>query len=215
VDPLSDEPEQIDKSPYAAFWNNPIKYNDPDGKCPRCLKTLVKTAIKSVAKGKLDLGDVYDIVDAGVTLLDPNSSTLDKGLAVFDVLSPLSSKELKAGAKMLGIADNANDAKKVANKSDSVKNPYGSKGKPDHQAKVDELAKKAEADNPGMDIVREKKIQRHDSNRRPDVQVVDPKTGKTTKVYEAERRPESTRNKNREAEYNRLNIPNETHRVGN
>ncbi|AKP53757.1 hypothetical protein CA2015_4415 [Cyclobacterium amurskyense] len=36
VDPLADHPNQIDKSPYAAFWNNPIYYIDPDGKCPKC-----------------------------------------------------------------------------------------------------------------------------------------------------------------------------------
>jgi RHS repeat-associated protein len=36
VDPLADHPNQIDKSPYAAFWNNPIRYNDPDGRCPEC-----------------------------------------------------------------------------------------------------------------------------------------------------------------------------------
>ncbi len=36
VDPLADHPNQVDKSPYAAFWNNPIKYNDPDGRCPIC-----------------------------------------------------------------------------------------------------------------------------------------------------------------------------------
>ncbi len=116
---------------------------------------------------------------------------------------------------MLGIADNANDAKKTANKLDNVNNPYGYKGKPDHQVKVEDLSKKAKAENPDMDIVAERKIQGHDSNRRPDVQVVDPQTGKATKVYEAERRPESTRNRNREAEYNRLNIPNQTVKVGN
>jgi len=215
VDPLADEPEQVDRSLYAAFWNNPIKYDDPDGRCPRCLKTLVKTVVKSIAKGKVDLGDVYDIVDAGATLIDPNSSAIDKGLAVFDILSPVSSKEFKAGAKFLGFADNANDAKKTTNKLDNINNPYGSKGKPDHQAKVEDLSKRAKAENPDMDIVTERKIQGHDSNRRPDVQVVDPQTGRATKVYEAERRPESTRNRTREAEYNRLNIPNETVKVGN
>jgi RHS repeat-associated protein len=40
IDPLADEPEQIDKSPYAAFWNNPIRYNDPDGKCPECEENI-------------------------------------------------------------------------------------------------------------------------------------------------------------------------------
>ena len=37
VDPLSDEQEQVDKSPYAYNWNNPVKNTDPDGKCPSCL----------------------------------------------------------------------------------------------------------------------------------------------------------------------------------
>lgn len=36
VDPLANHPNQVDKSPYSAFWNNPIKYNDPDGRCPIC-----------------------------------------------------------------------------------------------------------------------------------------------------------------------------------
>ncbi|WP_367916642.1 RHS repeat domain-containing protein [Leadbetterella sp. DM7] len=36
VDALADHPNQIDKSPYAAFWNNPTNLNDPDGNCPIC-----------------------------------------------------------------------------------------------------------------------------------------------------------------------------------
>jgi hypothetical protein len=34
VDPLANHGLQIDKSPYAYGWNNPIKYNDPSGLCP-------------------------------------------------------------------------------------------------------------------------------------------------------------------------------------
>ncbi len=36
VDKLSSHPNQVDKSGYAAFWNNPVLYNDPDGNCPLC-----------------------------------------------------------------------------------------------------------------------------------------------------------------------------------
>ena len=50
VDPLADAPEQIDKSPYAAMWNNPIKWNDPDGRCPSCWFSL--QAAYQVAKTK-------------------------------------------------------------------------------------------------------------------------------------------------------------------
>ncbi|SFW21376.1 RHS repeat-associated core domain-containing protein [Sinomicrobium oceani] len=34
IDPLADDPEQVDKSPYAFSWNNPIRYVDPTGLKP-------------------------------------------------------------------------------------------------------------------------------------------------------------------------------------
>ena len=36
VDPLAEHPNQVGMSPYSAIWNNPIKYTDPDGRCPDC-----------------------------------------------------------------------------------------------------------------------------------------------------------------------------------
>ncbi len=89
-------------------------------------------------------------------------------------------------------------------------NPHGSKGKPDHQDKVDELDEKAQGEKqPGENVLRERKIQGHDSNRRPDVQIVD-REGKARKIFEAERYPNRARNINREKEYNDLGIENQT-----
>ncbi|MFC3976467.1 RHS repeat domain-containing protein [Belliella kenyensis] len=40
IDVLADHPRQIGMSPYQFSWNNPIRFNDPDGKCPSCLPML-------------------------------------------------------------------------------------------------------------------------------------------------------------------------------
>jgi hypothetical protein len=89
-------------------------------------------------------------------------------------------------------------------------NPNGQKGAPDHQAGVAEEAGKARAEaGEGETVLEGKKIQGHDSTRRPDVQIVG-KDGKARKITEVERRPNSARNQKREAEYKKLGIPNET-----
>lgn len=36
VDALAEHDNQIDKSPYAYAWNNPVFFTDPDGNCPSC-----------------------------------------------------------------------------------------------------------------------------------------------------------------------------------
>jgi hypothetical protein len=86
----------------------------------------------------------------------------------------------------------------------------GSKGHPDHQAKVAELAKRAESElGPGEIVLRERQVNGLPSRRRPDVQIRDI-NGKTRKVFEAERWPERIRNRLREAEYDRLGIDHVT-----
>jgi RHS repeat-associated protein len=110
-------------------------------------------------------------------------------------------KGLQQGGKLLKDA-----AKKLLDKCKK----WGSKGKPDHQKKVQELVEKLQKEaRPGERVLQEKKIQGYDSNRRPDAQLLD-KTGKTKQIQEAERYPNRQRNKNREAEYDELEIPNET-----
>lgn len=168
MDALADEPEQIDKSPYAYAWNNPVNLIDPDGNCPKCVKVLIKTAIKSVAKGKLDLANVYDLIDAGATLIDPNSSYFDKGLAVFDILSPVSSKELKAGGKMLGIAEGASDVKKVNKNANNAEGNFVLYEIKDKDGKVVKVGK-ADADrtNAAGDPVRMSDSRRKAQNDYP------------------------------------------------
>jgi RHS repeat-associated protein len=49
IDPLADHHKQIDKSPYSAFWGNPIRYTDPDGRCPECYdENLLATELFNV-----------------------------------------------------------------------------------------------------------------------------------------------------------------------
>lgn len=100
VDALADEPEQVNESPFSYAWNNPVKLTDPDGNCPRCIKALLKTAVKSIAKGKVDLGEIYDAVDAGKTLISRSSTMLERGEALFNLLSPVSTKDVKSLKKL-------------------------------------------------------------------------------------------------------------------
>ncbi|WP_303318945.1 DUF6443 domain-containing protein [Flavivirga abyssicola] len=53
VDPLAELYPQLDKSPYAFAWNNPIVFNDPSGLCPDCPdpSTAKENDIYTIANG--------------------------------------------------------------------------------------------------------------------------------------------------------------------
>ena len=119
--------------------------------------------------------------------------------------------------KTIDLIEDITELKKYDNrrhrKKKSCKNPYGSRGKPDHQQKVDELTLKAlDECEPGEKVLTEKKIKGHESNRRPDVQIVDPGE-ETRKVLEAERYPNRKYNKIREQEYEEIGLDYETHEL--
>ncbi|WP_316822890.1 GH-E family nuclease [Pedobacter gandavensis] len=49
VDKLADHPRQIDKSPYAYAWNDPVKLTDPDGNCPACIIAILEAVASLTA----------------------------------------------------------------------------------------------------------------------------------------------------------------------
>lgn len=240
IDPLAETSRRWGTYTYA--YNNPMYFVDPDGRQGEDYITvnhLTKTAHFTrtnsthdyvtvtgsggtnsgfAQKGLFKLEELvaegYDVTEAyavGSGLSDWAGATFGGGKilsALYNLISNFSTTTSTSGG---GRPHNTTEN----SRNTSAPNPHGSKGKPDHQAKVKELEKRATEENPGKDIVTEKKIQVEGSRRRPDVQAVDKETGRTTKIYEAERNPNSARNKAREAEYDNLGIPHETHKVGN
>ena len=63
VDPLTDEDEQLDKSNYAYAWNDPIKYNDPDGECPWCVGALLGAAVELGTQAVTNYANDKDVTD--------------------------------------------------------------------------------------------------------------------------------------------------------
>ena len=73
VDPLADHPNQVGMSPYSAFWNNPIKYTDPDGRCPDCPDEVYVPLAEHVYNAQED-----DITNNGWEVVDVTN--YDSGL---------------------------------------------------------------------------------------------------------------------------------------
>ena len=76
VDPMADHTNQVDKSPYAYAWHNPVKYIDPDGQLP--IIPIIAAGIWALAEIGMS---AYDAYDTGKTILDPNKTASEKWLA--------------------------------------------------------------------------------------------------------------------------------------
>jgi RHS repeat-associated protein len=234
VDPEIEDMEMW--SPYASNYDNPIRYSDPLGNVPEasesCCELLRKAAIAAggVLNGALNriTGGAWSTAPAGTE----NYSDEDLELYQLSVragqfaaefplfggrIKPILRPRMAPAVEIPVVAPLTPPAatERANSSSGTSPNPYGSPGKPDHQEKVRDLNKQAQKEaKPGETVLQERKIQGHDSRRRPDVQIVD-KNGKARKVFEAERKPNSQRNLNREKEYKKLKVDQETHPLKN
>ena len=110
VDPLADHPNQIGMSPYSAFWNNPILYDDPDGQCPFCpwLDAVVDVGFVLYDVGVL----VHKKVTTGSTSGANWAALGADGASILVPMSVGAGQAVKAGIKAVNKADNAVDAGK-------------------------------------------------------------------------------------------------------
>ena len=183
---------------YAYSGNDPVNKSDPNG------HQSGSDEEDADGDGVSDSMDSNDS-DGGVLAVSPGGTFTNDGFEVQGIGG--NSVPMTSGLVGSGHSKDASVAKKVPNKD-------GSKGKPDHQEAVKKLGETAKAETrPGELVLRESRIQGHDSKRRPDQQIIDSE-GKARKVFEAERRPTSKRNRAREAEYGRLGVAHETHGLG-
>ena len=128
VDPLADHPNQIGMSPYSAFWNNPILYDDPDGQCPFCpwLDAVVDVGFVLYDVGVL----VHEKVTTGSTSGANWAALGADGASILVPMSVGAGVAVRAGVKAVNKADNAVDAVKAVDKVKDIKKigPAGDAG---------------------------------------------------------------------------------------
>lgn len=156
VDPLADHPNQVDKSPYSAFWNNPILYNDPDGQCPLCpwLDAVVDVGFVLYDVGVL----VHEKVSTGKTSPENWAALGADGASILVPMSVGAGQVAKAAVKASNKADNAVDAGSATQKLKKS----AETGQEAHR----QIQKKIKEADPGAQI--EKKVELKDRNVRKD-----------------------------------------------
>jgi hypothetical protein len=73
VDPLADHTSQVDKSPYAYAWNNPVNLTDPTGMMPECdgcppTEAFSQRAHQALAKAGEGASKILDAFSGSVSV---------------------------------------------------------------------------------------------------------------------------------------------------
>lgn len=86
---------------YAYVANDPVNLVDPNGESAKLIRPLIKVVRNGgdVRKALLDTG--LEVADALSVIANPGSSPFERATAVFDVLSPVSAKELSKADRLL------------------------------------------------------------------------------------------------------------------
>ena len=107
-DPLSEKYYGI--SPYTFCNNNPVNFVDPDGEAwGKAFKVVKKVSKTAIAGNKVHLksilkNEILGIADNARTILDPDASGFEKGIAAFDLATGFGD-EAKWLAKTVGVSD--------------------------------------------------------------------------------------------------------------
>ena len=187
IDNLADHPNQIDKSPYAYGWNNPVFFTDPDGNCPICLVVLFGAMLLSPETGMAPTGNASDgpayqsakNTQAGFLLvaLTAGTSSSTLGLSTelaLDATGVPNPKDLSDLTK--SISKNGDDLLSISNIAENKK--VGELGEKLTTGKI-------EAEFPDKDVLNQVTGNFDDGTRvRFDDIVADPKTTKVELVNE-------------------------------
>lgn len=101
---ISGDSVGADPDNFNRFWyanSNPYTYTDPDGRVGKLIRPVIKIFKHGGDVKKAGRETLMEIADSASTLVDPSASGFDKGVALFDLLSPVSAKELKAGGELV------------------------------------------------------------------------------------------------------------------